>query len=241
MIPKKIHYCWFGGKKLPKPAQKCIDSWRKYCPEYEIIQWNETNFDLTRNPYLNYCYTNKKWAYLSDLVRLLVVYEQGGLYFDTDVEVLRSFDPLLEYEAFFGWESKDRVATGLGFGAIAGHPILEAMIREYHGMEPDEEGNLTVTVCPILNTRALASFGLKVDGTGQMLNGIRVLPIEYLCPYEYNTGRMRITENTYSIHWYNQSWVGPLQKVRCVLSKPFHRIFGVDCFAWLKRKTPDSG
>lgn len=236
MIPKKIHYCWFGGKELPKQAKKCIASWQKYCPDYEIIQWNEENFDITQNPYLQYCYTNKLWAYLTDLVRLLVVYEHGGLYFDTDVQVLRCFDPLLGHEAFFGWESKERVATGLGFGAEAAHPVLEAMIEPYRQMIPNADGTFTMTVCPILNTQALQGFGLKVDGTAQQLGGIRILPVEYLCPYEYYTGRMRKTENSYSIHWYNQSWVSPWGKIRCVFTKPFHRVFGEHCFDWLKNR-----
>ena len=106
MIPKKIHYCWFGRGEKPKLAQKCIASWRKCCPDYEIIEWNEDNFDVNRNGYTRYCYANKKWAFLSDYVRLAVVLEHGGIYFDTDVELLKSPVPLMQHEAFFGFENE---------------------------------------------------------------------------------------------------------------------------------------
>ena len=113
MIPKKIHYCWFGRGEKPKLAQMCIASWRKYCPDYEIVEWNEDNFDLDYNAYTRYCYDNKKWAFLSDFVRLVVVAEHGGLYFDTDVELLKSPDELLRYGAFYGFENDSNINTGL--------------------------------------------------------------------------------------------------------------------------------
>ena len=105
MIPKKIHYCWFGRGEKPKLAQKCIASWKKYCPDYEIIEWNENNFDVNMNGYTKWCYENKKYAFLSDYVRLLAVYKNGGLYFDTDVELIRNTDFLLNDQAFFGFET----------------------------------------------------------------------------------------------------------------------------------------
>ena len=118
MIPKKIHYCWFGRGEKPKLARKCIESWKRYCPDFEIIEWNEDNFDVTKYAYSKYCFDNKKWAFLSDFVRLIVIYENGGIYFDTDVEVIKSLDNLLQYEAFYGFENEDYVATGLGFGSV---------------------------------------------------------------------------------------------------------------------------
>lgn len=119
MIPKKIHYCWFGRGEKPKLAKKCIQSWKKYCPDYEIIEWNEDNFDIDQYPYLRWCYDNKKWAFLSDFARLLVVYQNGGIYFDTDVELIKTPDELLGCNAFFGFENDKNIATGLGFGAEA--------------------------------------------------------------------------------------------------------------------------
>ena len=120
MIPPHIHYCWFGGAKKPRLAEKCIASWKKHCPGYEITEWNESNFDISAYPYAEYCLKNRKWAFLSDFVRLDVVNRYGGIYFDTDVEAVRSFDPLLEYGAFYGFENDDNIATGLGFGAEPG-------------------------------------------------------------------------------------------------------------------------
>ena len=117
MIPKKIHYCWFGRGEKPKLAKKCLKSWSKYCPDYEIVEWNEDNFDVEQYPYAKFCLQNKKWAFLSDFARLVIVHEHGGIYFDTDVELVRSPDSLLSYEAFYGFENDQNVATGLGFGA----------------------------------------------------------------------------------------------------------------------------
>jgi hypothetical protein len=236
MIPKKIHYCWFGGKELPELAKKCIASWEKYCPDYEIIRWDESNFDLECNDYIRYCYANKKWAFLSDLVRLMVVYDQGGIYFDTDVELLRSPDELLTNDAFYGWENQLNVNTGQGFGAIAGHATVKSMIDVYLAMKPDEQGVFPLEACPALNTVALLPFGLKKNGARQEVAGAQILPLDWMNPYEDTTGRLNKTKNTFSVHWYSKSWLSPGQRLRSKLTKPFHRLFGENCFAWLKRK-----
>ena len=236
MIPKKIHYCWFGRGEKPKLAQKCIASWRKCCPDYEIIEWNEDNFDVNRNGYTRYCYANKKWAFLSDYVRLAVVLEHGGIYFDTDVELLKSPVPLMQHEAFFGFENEKNIATGLGFGAQAGHPVLEAMLAEYENLQPDDRGNYPMIVCPALNTKALMPFGLRLDGKRQRLGNVEILSAEYLNPYDDPTGRLKKTDSTVSIHWYGKSWMDRGTVLRSKLTKPFHRLFGNDCFDWLKRK-----
>lgn len=230
MIPKKIHYCWFGHNELPALAQKCIASWKKYCPDYEIVQWNEDNFNLNYNGYTRYCYDNKQWAFLSDFVRLVVVAEQGGIYFDTDVELLKNPDELLQYGAFYGFENDQNVATGLGFGAEAGHPTILAMKDEYTKVEPDENGSYPMIVCPKLNTMALVPFGLKLDGTRQNIAGAEILPAEYLNPYDDPTGRLNKTANTISVHWYSKSWLSKGTILRTKIMKPLHRIFGVDAF-----------
>ena len=235
MIPKKIHYCWFGRGEKPKLAKKCIASWRKYCPDYEIIEWNEDNFDVNRNGYTRYCYANKKWAFLSDYVRLTVVLECGGIYFDTDVELLKKPDQLLKNEAYFGFENEKNVNTGLGFGAQAGHLILEAMLAEYENLQPDDRGSYPMIVCPTLNTKALMPFGLRLDGKRQSLGNVEILSAEYLNPYDDPTGRLKKTDNTVSIHWYGKSWMDRGTVLRSKLTKPFHWLFGNDCFDWLKR------
>ena len=235
MIPKKIHYCWFGRGEKPALAEKCIQSWKKFCPDYEIVEWNEDNFPLDCNGYVRYCYDHKKWAFLSDYVRLAVVKEHGGVYFDTDVELLRSPGSMLKHEAFYSFETADIVNTGQGFGAIAGHPTVVAMAEEYERMKPDDQGNFPLTPCPALNTAALLRFGLRPDGSRQNVAGAEILPIEFMNPYDEPTGRMNKTKNTLSIHWYCKSWLSPGLKLRSKLTKPFHRLFGKDCFGWLRK------
>ena len=127
MIPKKIHYCWFGRGEKPKLARRCIASWKKFCPDYEIIEWNEDNFDINTNAYMQMCYEQKRYAFLTDYLRLLIIQEHGGVYFDTDVEVVKPLDDLLDSGAFFGFETDQYVNTGEGFGAEAGHPVVRQM------------------------------------------------------------------------------------------------------------------
>lgn len=230
MIPRKIHYCWFGRGEKPKMAQKCIASWKKYCPDYEIIEWNEENFNLDYNGYTRYCYDNKRWAFLSDFVRLVVVAEHGGIYFDTDVELLKRPDELLQYEAFYGFENNENINTGQGFGAVAGHPTIEAMKVQYTVLKPDETGAYPMITCPALNTNALLPFGLALDGTRQNIAGAEILPADWLNPYDDPTGRLNKTKNTVSVHWYSKSWMSKGKIIRSMLTKPLHRIFGVDAF-----------
>lgn len=225
MIPKKIHYCWFGRGEKPKLAQKCISSWKKYCPDYEIIEWNEDNFDINTNAYTRMCYEQKKYAFLTDYLRLVIIREQGGVYFDTDVEVIRSFDELLKYGAFFGFETEEYVNTGEGFGAEPYHPIIQQMIDEY---EPFLDGVHGTRGCPLLNTDALLKFGLKQNGQMQVLENAVILPIDYLNPYDDPTGVLTKTHNTYSVHWYGKSWLSRKQRFRSFISKPLHRMFGND-------------
>lgn len=232
MIPRKIHYCWFGGNPKPKLAEKCIASWKKYCPDWEIIEWNESNFDVNQNGYTKMCIEQKKYAFLSDYARLKVVAEHGGVYFDTDVELLRSIDDLLENEAFFGFETLQYVASGLGFGSVAHGIAIEAMLKEYDSLL---EGKKGVLGCPGLNTAALEKLGLRRDGSRQCVAGALILPVEYLNPYESSTGRLHKTRNTYSVHWYSASWMSKKTKLKTAITRPLHRIFGEDCFKWLKK------
>ena len=232
MIPKKIHYCWFGRGEKPKLAQKCIASWRKYMPDYEIIEWNEDNFDVNRNAYTQICYEQKKYAFLTDYLRLVIVEEQGGIYFDTDVEALRSFDDLLEYSAFFGFENNQFVNTGEGFGAEAHNPVVQQMLMEY---EPLLDGTHGVIGCPQLNTDALLKFDLQLNGEKQALTDAVVFPEEFFNPRNSVTGELKKTANTYSIHWYSMSWVDPKARAKSNVTRLFHRMFGEDCFAWLRK------
>lgn len=231
MIPKKIHYCWFGRGEKTKLARKCIDSWKKYCPEYEVIEWNEENFDINVNAYTRMCYEEKKFAFLADYVRLVVVAEKGGIYFDTDVEVLKSFDALLSNSAFFGFEDSKHINTGVGFGAEAGNKLVQEMLCEYNVLLDGKHG---VIGCPILNTKALVKRGLQLNGEMQQVNKAMIFPVEYFNPYDDETGRLKKTNNTYSVHWFAKSWLDKKTILRSKITKPFHRIFGKDCFSRFK-------
>ena len=235
MIPKKIHYCWFGRGEKPQLAQKCIASWKKFCPDYEIIEWNEDNFDLNENDYVRYCYENKKWAFLSDYVRLAVVCREGGIYFDTDVEAVRSFDDLLDCGAFFGFETDQYVNTGEGFGAEAHHVTIQKMLEEYAAFAPESGEPFEFTGCPTLNTRALLPLGLELNGRYQTVAGAVILPQDYMNPYEDATGRLNKTANTISIHWYSKSALPKSAIIRSRITRVFHRLFGVNCFNFLKK------
>ena len=235
MIPKIIHYCWFGRGEKPKLATKCIHSWKKYCPDFEIIEWNEDNFDIDSYPYAKYCYDNQKWAFLSDFVRLAVVRKYGGIYFDTDVELLKPIDHLLDYDAFYGFEIQEKVNTGQGFGAIPEHNTVVSMYQKYMDLSADENNQYPLVTCPKLNTEPLVEMGLKLDDTFQVIEGAAILPSDYMNPYDDPTGRLSKTKNTISIHWYSKSWLDKKAIIRSILTKPFHRIFGNDCFDWLKK------
>lgn len=207
MIPKKIHYCWFGGNPLPADFQRYMDTWVKFCPDYEIIRWDESNYDLEKNDYVKEAYRCRKWAFLTDYVRLDVVYQEGGIYLDTDVELVRSLDPLLECACFMGMEQVGTVATGLGFGAEAGHPFLMENKRVYEEnsfIQPD--GTFKPEICVKITTRLLENLGLVNENRIQDVGGVRIYPTEYFCPLVMGTNRLRITENTYSIHHYSASW-----------------------------------
>ena len=227
MIPKKIHYCWFGRGDKPKLAKKCIESWRKFCPDYEIVEWNEDNFDVNMNAYTKICYEQKKFAFLSDYARLIIVNENGGIYFDTDVEVIRSYDDLLNCKGFWGFENNNYIASGLGFGSEKGNKVLVSMIREYDRFLDGKSGTIS---CPALNTSALEKYGLKKNGCYQVIEENIIYPAEFFNPYDDPTGILNKTDNTYSIHWFAKSWISRRKVIRSNIMKPIHRIFGVDIF-----------
>lgn len=227
MIPKKIHYCWFGRNPKPKMAEKCIASWKKYCPDYEIIEWNEDNFDVNMNGYTRMCIEQKKYAFLSDYVRLYVVEKHGGVYFDTDVEVIKPIDILLENSAFYCFETNEYVASGLGFGSVAHGESISKMLAEYDFLLSGDAG---VVGCPKLNTSALVKLGLQQNGTVQKVADAMILSSDYMNPFDTATGIIRKTENTVSIHWYSAAWLNPWRRLRTRIMRPLHRIFGVNAF-----------
>lgn len=214
-IPKTIHYCWFGRNPKPKLAEKCIKSWKKHCPDYEIIEWNEDNFDITScPPYVRQAYEAKKWAFVTDYVRLKVVYDHGGIYMDTDVELINRLDSLLCHQAYFGFEDGMNIATGLGFGAVKGNALVLEIMKDYEGLSFGIPG-APIIACPKLNTKVFLRHGLIQENRTQYLDGdVLILPTEYLCPKSMIDGIVRKTQNTYSIHHYDSSWITEEQQLK---------------------------
>ncbi len=207
-IPKVIHYCWFGGNPIPESVEKCISSWKKYCPDYKIIEWNESNY-YTDNVYAKEAFNHKKWAFYSDYARLDIVYQNGGIYLDTDVELMKSLDEVLNDGCFLGVESTGLIATGLGFGAVKKDKNIKAMLDEYEGLHfANEDGTFDTLPCPMRNTRPFIQYGFKKNSREiQILNGAVIYPAEFFCPLDYETNILKITSKTVSIHQYHASWL----------------------------------
>lgn len=211
LVPRVIHYCWFGGNPLPESAVKCIESWKKFCPGYEIREWNESNYDMNACPYIQEAYQARKWAFVSDYVRFDILYSFGGIYFDTDVELIRPIDDILQKGSFWGVEQRDgtelAVAPGLGMAAIAGMPIYREILSEYENRHfLNEDGTLNQITVVKYTTDLLKQYGLRDSEEIQCVDGIWIYPWDYFCPMKYPTGTLTITKNTRSIHHYSATW-----------------------------------
>lgn len=231
MIPKKIHYCWFGGKELPEDVKSYIETWKKYCPDYEIIEWNENNFDVTQNQYCKEAYEAKKWAFVSDYARLKVLYDFGGIYMDTDVEVVRPLDDLLQYNWFSGFESEDRIQTGT-MGAGWNSTVIKIFLDNYnerHFIKDDGSFDLTTNV-EVMTKLLKEKYKVQLNNTRQIFdNNSLLLPFDYLCAKSFFTGEISKTENTYTIHHFKGTWRTKndikKDKVRKILVKCFGESF----------------
>ena len=223
MIEKKIHYCWLGGTPKPQCVIDCINSWKKYFPDYEIIEWNESNLDLNFSPYAKEAYQLKKWAFVTDVARLKIVYDNGGIYFDTDVEVLKPFGDILNQEYYLGLEDKARINTGVGFGAVKGNQTIKTMLDAYEGVHfIKEDGTTNFIVCPEYNTQALIKSGLIFSDGITKFRGGSIYPEEYFSPIGLLDGKKRLTNNTFSIHHFQNTWMTPRQRFK----KKFMRRYG---------------
>ena len=241
-IPRIIHYCWFGKGKLPSLAEKCINSWKKYCPEYKIVCHNEENFDITGNRYAKEAYEAGKWAFVSDYVRLKVLYDEGGIYFDTDVELIKPIDKLIEENGYMGFDDNGVISTGLGFACEKGNELVGALLKDYEDIPfilPD--GSYDMTPCPERNTKTMERLGMDLSNKDQVFMGIHMLPEDYLCPMKYYTGRKIITKNTYSIHHFCASWISKTAKrtlfiKRIIGVKLYDKLYGkfLHKFKWLE-------
>lgn len=215
MIPKKIHYCWFGQNEKPETVQKMLNTWRQKLPEYEIIEWNEENFDVSSNIYTEQAYEAKKYAFVTDYVRLYAVYNYGGIYMDTDVEVIKELDDFLIHDAFTGCENERNCVTGL-MGGIAGHRWYEDLLSNYQDRSfYKHDGSFDLTT----NTKTITEITTNIYGWRpidelQTLNqGLVIYPSDYFCAKSWDSGVIFKTENTYTIHHFAGSWKSSKEKM----------------------------
>lgn len=213
MIPKIIHYCWFGNNPKPKLFYKCFKSWRKYCPDYRIIEWNENTLDLTNSPtYVHQAYASKKWAFVSDYVRFLILSKYGGIYLDTDMELLHTLDPFLKHEAFSCTEDGDHISAG-AMGCVPDYALFGEFEKLYHDMSfVNPDGSLNTTTVVELMTEYCQGKGYRAKNILQEFCGFTIYPSEFFYPLSWLDGVMCKTENTVAIHWFAGSWTTRQQK-----------------------------
>ncbi|HAT4298903.1 glycosyl transferase [Clostridium perfringens] len=242
MIPKVIHYCWFGGNPLPKDAKKYIESWKKYCPDIKIIEWNESNYNVNCCDYVKEAYEAKKWAFVSDYARFDILYRYGGLYFDTDVEMIKPIDDILKKGPFMGIEKTniqdsngEVINPGLGLAATPGMGIYKDILSFYNNhnfYNPD--GSLNQTTVVEYTTKILKKYGYKGKNQIQCVDGIYIYPADYFCPMNYQTGEINITRNSRTIHHYSSSWLTDEEKRHRNFEIKVQKIFGVKIAKILK-------
>lgn len=222
-IPKSIHYCWFGGKPKPKLAERCIKSWKKYCPDYKIVEWNEENFDLSSAPdYVQQAKAAGRWAFITDYVRLRALTEYGGIYMDTDVELIKPLDPYLKHQAFAGFEHPERIQTGL-LACEKDFPLFCEFMEYYDRasfLKPDGTPDTTTNV-QILSNLCLEK-GLICNDRLQTVEGLTIYPKEVFCPVDFDTRVLKKTRKTVAIHWFSGSW--QTEEVRLYLEAETKRL-----------------
>lgn len=206
-IPKIIHYCWFGKTEIPEHLKRYMESWRKYCPDYEIIRWDENNYDVSKNQYMKEAYENKKWGFVPDYARLDIVHQYGGIYLDTDVEVTRPFNDLLYSSSFFGYIDMRDVNLGQGFGAEKGNQLVAAMKGYYKNQRfIDDDGNINLQTCIEYQKPVLKKWGFRLNGVQEIIDGNIIYPREVFNPLGRLGVNALFTENTHSIHHADLSW-----------------------------------
>ena len=206
MIPKKIHYCWFGKNPKPKLLLKCINSWEKFCPNYDIIEWNEDNFNINDLAFTKEAYANKKYAFVSDVARVKVLVEHGGIYLDTDVEVFKNFDSILHHKCVLGFEEFSYVATSF-MACEANHPLMQSFKNLYDNKKFINKDGTHNTVTNVIKlTDILVEQGLKKDNTQQNIDDIAIYPQEYFSPYDYANCISKRTKKTICEHKFDMSW-----------------------------------
>lgn len=227
LIPKTIHYVWFGGP-IPENLQKCIDSWKEKCPDYEIVKWDTSNYDYKKHPYTRQAYEAKRWGFMADLARLEILYEYGGFYLDTDVELLQSLDELRYQEGFCGREEWGHVNFGGGSGCIK-HLDIVGELLDFRKNVPFlfGRGQYNLEASGYFETKPLMDRGLTVTNRTEIVDGFAVYASEFFCPYNYISGKENVTEKTVSIHYFNGGWLGEAGvQYRLKTREKFYAILG---------------
>ncbi|MCR2802504.1 glycosyltransferase family 32 protein [Paenibacillus soyae] len=226
-IPKIIHYCWFGRGEKPKIMTNCIKSWNKHLADYKFVEWNEDNFDIGSNRYVQEAYEARKFAFVSDYVRLYALYHHGGIYLDTDVEVLKTLNPLLHHDAFTGFEDERYLQSGT-MGAMPKHPWIAMLLEDYEDRvfkKPD--GTYDTTTNTAVISKLCEAEGLNLNGTQQTLkNGVVFYPRQYFSPYDYINGGNYITGESYTIHHFAQSWLPLHVRVKSNMKRMASKVVG---------------
>ena len=251
MIPKTIHYCWFGGAPLPELAQRCLESWKKFCPDWEILCWDEKRMDLSTAPlYVRQAYEARRWAFVSDYVRLRALSEVGGVYLDTDVELVKPLDPFRTDKAFGGFEFPQFLSTGV-IACEKGFPVITEFLHHYdHLSFLQADGSADLTTNPMVFTEIMLRHGLVPDGHEQEVAGMHLYPIEVFSPLSYLTGRLKKTRRTVAIHWFSGSWQTEEERkakeehlrqqkqarLRTIPNRMLRRLLGDDTYEKIKHK-----
>jgi mannosyltransferase OCH1-like enzyme len=235
MIPKIIHYCWFGGNPLPPKAKKCVSSWKNYFPGYEIKEWNETNYNVNKISYTDEAYKSKYYAFVSDYARFDILNQYGGVYFDTDVEVIKPFDRVLSDGPFLGMETTGRINPGIGCAFNMGQPVVRNILELYYNSNFSESVKKNYTIVDFI-TNTFVNLGFTNTDTIQKIADTTIYPAEYFNPIDYDTHYLHITSNTLSIHYGEASWVDGKRRITAVIHRWLCRIFGKKIGGFLSGK-----
>ncbi len=208
VIPKRLHYMWLGGNPLPDNLKRCIESWKKYCPDYEIIRWDESNYNVHKNVFMSEAYDNGRYGFVPDYARLDILYHYGGIYLDTDVELIRGLDDLLYQEAFCGVEKWQVINFGGCSGAIKGHRALEPFLECWEGRKLIRSDRTLDNISSgLIDTGIALRAGYELNGKNQSVLGMNIYTYDYFHPYDYMSGLLETTSDTFSIHHFQGGWL----------------------------------
>lgn len=225
-MKKTIHYCWFGRGEKPKLVKKCIESWKKNLPDYSLVEWNEDNFDISKNQFVAEAYSDRNFAFVSDYVRAFVLYNYGGIYMDTDVEVLGSFDRFLNDTVFLGFEEGNFVGTCV-MGIEKGHELMKNYLDHYESMTYfNEDGTKYKDTNVVLLTKLLDKRGLVRNNEFQKVGDISVYPRTFFSPYDYINGISYITDDSVAIHHFAQLWLPTNVRIKTEAKRALIKIIG---------------